>query len=75
MCATAVILIDDEKLSAKAASSAIGIREDNKMAYRGLTAELIKIEGHNGDAISAYTVKPSGKGPFPGIVLIHHLPG
>ena len=45
------------------------------MAYRGMTAELIKIQGHNGDEISAYTVKPAGEGPFPGIVLIHHLPG
>ena len=28
-----------------------------------------------GEPISAYTARPLGAGPFPGIVLIHHLPG
>src|ERR1044072_5879559 len=29
----------------------------------------------NGDIIHAYVARPEGPGPFPGIVLIHHLPG
>ncbi len=41
----------------------------------GMTAELITIKGHNGDDIHAYFTKPSGAGPYPGIVLVHHLPG
>ena len=41
----------------------------------GMTASVIKIKGHGGDEIHAYTAKPEGKGPFPGIVLIHHMPG
>jgi carboxymethylenebutenolidase len=45
------------------------------MAYRGMTTQLIKIAGDKGDQISAYVAKPEGKGPFPGVVLIHHLPG
>ena len=45
------------------------------MAYPGMTAETISIRGHNGDTISAYTARPSGSGPFPGIALIHHNPG
>jgi carboxymethylenebutenolidase len=45
------------------------------MAYRGLTAELITIKGDKGDPISAYVAKPAGQGPFPGVVLVHHLPG
>ena len=45
------------------------------MAYEGMIAEMVKIEGHNGDPISAYVARPLGPGPFPGVVVIHHLPG
>ena len=45
------------------------------MAYEGMIAETISIKGHNGDTISAYTARPLGAGPFPGMVLIHHAPG
>ena len=43
--------------------------------YEGMLAETISIQGHNGDAINAYFARPLGSGPFPGVVLIHHLPG
>ena len=45
------------------------------MSYRGMIAELVTIKGNNGDPISAYVARPSGSGPFPGVVLIHHAPG
>src|SRR5581483_12026469 len=45
------------------------------MTYRGMTVEEIKIAGDKGTSISAYTARPSGPGPFPGVVLVHHLPG
>jgi carboxymethylenebutenolidase len=45
------------------------------MAYEGMLAETITVSGHGGDPISAYVARPLGAGPFPGIVLIHHLPG
>lgn len=45
------------------------------MAYEGMIAETVGIIGHDGDPISAYTARPLGPGPFPGMVLIHHLPG
>jgi carboxymethylenebutenolidase len=45
------------------------------MTYRGMTVEEIKINGDKGTPISAYTARPSGEGPFPGVVLVHHLPG
>ena len=41
----------------------------------GMTATVITIAGANGDTIHAYTARPDGRGPFPGIVLIHHMPG
>ena len=43
--------------------------------YEGMLAETIAIHGHNGDSISAYLARPLGTGPFPGVVLIHHMPG
>jgi len=45
------------------------------MAYESMICEMIKIRGHNDDLIQAYTARPMGPGPFPGVVLIHHLPG
>ena len=43
--------------------------------YRGMTCENVTIKGDKGTPITAYTAKPEGKGPFPGVVLVHHLPG
>jgi carboxymethylenebutenolidase len=43
--------------------------------YSGLTAEEIRITGHGGDEISAYLARPVGPGPFPGVAVIHHMPG
>ena len=43
--------------------------------YEGMLAETTTIHGHNGDSINAYIAKPLGPGPFPGMVLIHHVPG
>jgi carboxymethylenebutenolidase len=45
------------------------------VAYTGLTAETVKFAGHNGDELEAYYARPTGAGPFPGVVVIHHLPG
>ena len=43
--------------------------------YEGMIAEMVTLVGHNNDEISAYYARPMGAGPFPGIVLIHHMPG
>ena len=43
--------------------------------YEGMLAETITINGHGGDAINAYFARPLGTGPYPGVVLIHHMPG
>src|SRR3954468_24430692 len=43
--------------------------------YRGMTCENVSLKGHQGTPITAYVAKPSGAGRFPGVVLIHHLPG
>jgi carboxymethylenebutenolidase len=43
--------------------------------YEGMLAETIMIQGAGGDVINAYFARPLGPGPFPGIVLVHHMPG
>ena len=43
--------------------------------YEGMLAETMTVQGYNGDVINTYIAKPLGAGPFPGIVLIHHVPG
>ena len=43
--------------------------------YEGLLAETVTMTGANGDLINAYLARPLGKGPFPAMVLAHHMPG
>jgi carboxymethylenebutenolidase len=43
--------------------------------YEGLLAETITMTGANGDPINAYFARPLGPGPFPAMVLAHHMPG
>lgn len=47
----------------------------NTGEYQGLLADVVTQEGHNGDRIHTYFARPLGPGPFPGIVLVHHMPG
>jgi carboxymethylenebutenolidase len=39
-----------------------------------IMAETIALTGH-GEEIEAYFARPLGTGPFPGVVVIHHMPG
>lgn len=43
--------------------------------YEGLMAETITLQGFNKEMINAYFARPLGPGPFPGMVLAHHMPG
>ncbi|MGH7765265.1 MAG: dienelactone hydrolase family protein [Candidatus Dormibacteraceae bacterium] len=43
--------------------------------YGGLIAETVRIQGHGGDWIKAYFARPIGVGPYPGVVVVHHMPG
>ncbi len=43
--------------------------------YEGMLAETVTMPGADGHVINAYFARPLGPGPFPGMVLIHHIPG
>ena len=40
-----------------------------------LKAETVTITGYGGDEIEAYLAQPLDKGPYGGVVVIHHMPG
>ena len=44
-------------------------------AYQGMLSETITLTGHNGDQINGYFARPLGPGPYPGVVISHHMPG
>lgn len=44
-------------------------------AYSGMIAETVTLTGHEGKPIHAYVSRPLGEGPFPGLLLIPHMPG
>jgi len=43
--------------------------------YEGMLAETVTMPGAKGEVINAYFARPLGPGPFPGMVIIHHMPG
>lgn len=45
------------------------------MDYEGMIAESVRVHGHNDELIDAYAARPLGPGPFPNVLLVHHMPG
>ena len=43
--------------------------------YEGMLAEIVRVDGFNGNEIDSYLARPLGVGPYPGVVVIHHAPG
>jgi carboxymethylenebutenolidase len=43
--------------------------------YECLLAETIMLRGFGGESLNAYYARPLGAGPFPGMLLVHHMPG
>lgn len=47
----------------------------NRVPYEAMSAETVNMRGYEGDVIDAYMARPAGPGPYPGVVVIHHMPG
>ncbi|MES0361595.1 MAG: dienelactone hydrolase family protein [Anaerolineales bacterium] len=43
--------------------------------YEGMLSETVVMSGAGGELINAYFARPLGPGPFPGMVIVHHMPG
>jgi carboxymethylenebutenolidase len=43
--------------------------------YEGMLAETVVVPGANGELINAYLARPLGPGLYPGMILVHHMPG
>jgi carboxymethylenebutenolidase len=50
-------------------------KEGVAMPYEAMMAETVNMHGHKEDLIDAYLARPTGPGPYPGVVIIHHMPG
>jgi carboxymethylenebutenolidase len=46
-----------------------------RFIHPAMSARTIEITGHNGDVINAYEARPEGSGPFPAVIVAHHMPG
>ena len=44
-------------------------------SHEGMIAETTAVAGDGGEMIHAYFARPTGPGPFPAVLLFHHLPG
>src|SRR5579859_5199239 len=44
-------------------------------SHQAMAAEITTYAAGGGDLIHAYVARPEGDGPFPGVVLVHHMPG
>jgi carboxymethylenebutenolidase len=49
--------------------------EGSHLMKEDLCAKTIEIAGQGGDLVEAYLATPAGKGPFGGVVVVHHMPG
>jgi len=44
-------------------------------SYEGMIAETVSLPGCGDEPVHAYLSRPLGAGPFPGIILVPHMPG
>jgi carboxymethylenebutenolidase len=68
--ATATVQAQQVASGQSASAAAAG-----KVFYRSIEGETMQMRGHKGDMIDAYFARPEGSGKYPGVVVVHHMPG
>jgi len=46
-----------------------------RVRYRAMSTETVQMRGHEDTVIDAYVARPSAPDTYPGVVVIHHMPG
>lgn len=46
-----------------------------RVFYPAIAGETVQMRGHKGDTIDAYLARPTSPGTYPGVVVVHHMPG
>lgn len=49
--------------------------QSGRRFYRPMSADVVQMRGHESDTIEAYLARPTGARRYPGVVVIHHMPG
>jgi carboxymethylenebutenolidase len=62
-------------LAQQAAAKAQPAAPAGRVFYRAISGETVQMRGHQGGTIDAYLARPAGTGKFPGVVVVHHMPG
>ena len=75
IAATAAGLLATGSAQAQQATPGARPAAAGRVAYRAISADTIQLRGHQGDTIDAYQARPAGAGRYPGVVVIHHMPG
>jgi len=46
-----------------------------RVFYSAISGETVQMRGFHDDTIDAYLARPLGKSKYPGVVVVHHMPG
>lgn len=69
------MLAESQPIQVNASRSEVIAMAYETNQYTGMLAEIVTVAGNDHELINAYYARPLGAGPFPAMVLIHHMPG
>lgn len=66
---------DQSAAPAQSAASAQPDAAPGRVFYRAIEGETVQMGGFHNDTIDAYLARPTAPGNYPGVVVVHHMPG